>query len=448
MLIVNKLCLFRAIIPLIMCLAASVQASSLYNYIGNAFEAFSSPSSWDGTMNMSVTFELSDTLDPNLSFSSISPVSFSFSDGVNTITDEDVAANPTLYDITFEFSTDSSGVITDWHVVAEHGPGLLENMGDNLVRIFTASSGSTPKDIGIIFTCISINPDGSCSTAGDWASSLPDNPGTWTVSEAPINAGPVEILLTGILSANGSDSDNLDGSSIRVSYQADSTDLPLPGGGGPFSHTNIFDFNVSIDITSRPGGHVDLSGEWPDIPIHMVNNFSLSGENDGARFTRVGGGGILPGVPLYVDSWDIDFGADSIFPDRDELPMSPYPPEDLSFLFNLEQDFTKHVTRTPEVFTSTDGLTFYSINNLTVTNVYGIPGIPVPDGDINNDGQVNVADLLLALRILNNQYTPSLEEQARWDVSPLVSGVPEPDQQNNLGDYLILQRKVLGNISF
>ena len=72
----------------------------------------------------------------------------------------------------------------------------------------------------------------------------------------------------------------------------------------------------------------------------------------------------------------------------------------------------------------------------------------MPDGDINDDSQVDVADLLLAMRILNGQYIPSPEEQARWDVSPLVNGVPEPDQQNNLGDYLILQRKVLGNISF
>ena len=73
---------------------------------------------------------------------------------------------------------------------------------------------------------------------------------------------------------------------------------------------------------------------------------------------------------------------------------------------------------------------------------------PLADGDINDDGQVDAADLVRAMRILNGQYTPSPEEQARWDVAPLVNGVPEPDQQNNLGDYLILQRKVLGIISF
>jgi hypothetical protein len=73
---------------------------------------------------------------------------------------------------------------------------------------------------------------------------------------------------------------------------------------------------------------------------------------------------------------------------------------------------------------------------------------PLADGDINDDGQVNAADLLLAMRILNGQYIPTQEEQARWDVAPLVNGIPAPDLQNNAGDYLVLERKVLGLIDF
>ena len=72
----------------------------------------------------------------------------------------------------------------------------------------------------------------------------------------------------------------------------------------------------------------------------------------------------------------------------------------------------------------------------------------IADGDVNGDGQVDIADLLLAMRILNGQYTPTPEEQVRWDVAPLVNGVPQPDGQNTLGDYVVLQRKVLGIISF
>jgi len=72
----------------------------------------------------------------------------------------------------------------------------------------------------------------------------------------------------------------------------------------------------------------------------------------------------------------------------------------------------------------------------------------VANGDVNGDGQVDVGDLLLAMRILTGQYIPSQEEQARWDVAPLVNGMPAPDGQNNSGDYLILQRKVLGLVNF
>ncbi len=71
-----------------------------------------------------------------------------------------------------------------------------------------------------------------------------------------------------------------------------------------------------------------------------------------------------------------------------------------------------------------------------------------PDGDVNGDGQVDTADLLLAMRILQGLHIPSPQEQARWDVAPLVNGVPQPDQQNNVGDYTVLQRKVLGIINF
>ncbi|MFQ5644408.1 MAG: sulfatase-like hydrolase/transferase [Thiogranum sp.] len=70
------------------------------------------------------------------------------------------------------------------------------------------------------------------------------------------------------------------------------------------------------------------------------------------------------------------------------------------------------------------------------------------NGDINNDGQVDLADLLLAGRILAGQYTPTQDEQSRWDLAPLAGGIPAPDGQNTAADYLILQRKVMGLINF
>ena len=72
----------------------------------------------------------------------------------------------------------------------------------------------------------------------------------------------------------------------------------------------------------------------------------------------------------------------------------------------------------------------------------------LPNGDVNGDGQVDVADMLHALRILTGQSTPTINQQKRWDMAPQIGGVPAPDGENTLGDYLMLSRKVLGLDSF
>lgn len=64
--------------------------------------------------------------------------------------------------------------------------------------------------------------------------------------------------------------------------------------------------------------------------------------------------------------------------------------------------------------------------------------------DVNGDSQVNAADLLIALQILMGSRIPTMYELAILDVAPLVNGVPTPDGDFNLGDYLVLQRIVLG----
>jgi hypothetical protein len=67
---------------------------------------------------------------------------------------------------------------------------------------------------------------------------------------------------------------------------------------------------------------------------------------------------------------------------------------------------------------------------------------------LNGDGVVNVADVLLAERILLGRLTPTQVQLIHGDVAPLVGGVPAPDGQFNLGDVLVIQRKALGQINF
>jgi hypothetical protein len=69
-------------------------------------------------------------------------------------------------------------------------------------------------------------------------------------------------------------------------------------------------------------------------------------------------------------------------------------------------------------------------------------------GDINGDGQVNAGDLVLGARILAGLHSATVPERARFDIAPLSGGLPMPDGNINVGDYLVLQRLVSGSVSF
>ena len=70
----------------------------------------------------------------------------------------------------------------------------------------------------------------------------------------------------------------------------------------------------------------------------------------------------------------------------------------------------------------------------------------VPDGtngDINNDGLLNAADVLLASRFVLGSLEPDSGQMQRGDVAPLVSNVSVPNGIFNAADLLIIQRWVL-----
>ena len=70
------------------------------------------------------------------------------------------------------------------------------------------------------------------------------------------------------------------------------------------------------------------------------------------------------------------------------------------------------------------------------------------DGDLNADGAVNAADILIAQRILTGLVSLTAELLQRGDVAPLFNGLPASDGSFTLGDALVIQRKALGIISF
>lgn len=71
-----------------------------------------------------------------------------------------------------------------------------------------------------------------------------------------------------------------------------------------------------------------------------------------------------------------------------------------------------------------------------------------PDGDMNLDGQITLADLLTGYRILNGDITPTGAQIMHGDAAPLVNGTSVPDGVIMTNDLLLLQRKLFGLVFF
>ncbi|MHB8347171.1 MAG: IPT/TIG domain-containing protein [Acidiferrobacterales bacterium] len=70
------------------------------------------------------------------------------------------------------------------------------------------------------------------------------------------------------------------------------------------------------------------------------------------------------------------------------------------------------------------------------------------DGDLNGDGKVDGADVLLAQRIALGQIAPTPIQLILGDVAPLVNGVPSPNGQIDSADVLLIERKALGLVNY
>lgn len=69
-------------------------------------------------------------------------------------------------------------------------------------------------------------------------------------------------------------------------------------------------------------------------------------------------------------------------------------------------------------------------------------------GDLNGDGRVDLVDAARLLRVSLGAEEASAEVMARGDLAPLVDGVPVPDGVIDVGDVLVLLRRIVGLASF
>jgi hypothetical protein len=168
-------------------MAQDARADVTYSYTGAPFTYFDGGYSCSGGVGecaISVTFTLAAPLAPNVSPDQIvTPLSWSVSDGVNTITN----ATPDLNVVRFEFSTGPDSSITSWIVEANSDVPLSDGSGFSIETLFTDELADK--------TLFAIDGPGyPLDTDLDDAGGTP---GTWRITSTP-ESGTTGLLMLGL----------------------------------------------------------------------------------------------------------------------------------------------------------------------------------------------------------------------------------------------------------
>lgn len=141
---------------------ASSSADVIYTYTGNDFTTVTAPY----TLTDSVTgyFDLTAALGNSTGPQSITPVAFSFSDGVDTITSSNASS------ASFNITTGPSGDITSWDISILNQPGIGED------AIYTHNTPYLP---------LTVPGDEGALVAGGSGGFNANAPGTWAVTAVP-----------------------------------------------------------------------------------------------------------------------------------------------------------------------------------------------------------------------------------------------------------------------
>jgi hypothetical protein len=166
--------------------AFPARANSIYTYTGNAFNEF--PDAGVGcppVCNVMGSFTVAQALAPDLSLTTITPLSFSVTSGGVTLTDGVPA------DTSLDVSTDASGAIVNWSWVVS-GPANAP-----IARILTENiPGVVADDVRLSSYGVVPPP-----LYGRRVGQVSNDPGTWTTTPEPASFMLLGGGLVGIVAA-------------------------------------------------------------------------------------------------------------------------------------------------------------------------------------------------------------------------------------------------------
>jgi len=159
-----------------------------FNNIGGTFPAY------DGSMNLTVSFEVASPLEPNTPLGEISGsvLGYSFADGIQLL--DETNSDLTL----FLIGTDSVGKISEWSLVAEIGFPDPVAVGSIYRQISTFSVASNARDLGVCPQCITKSAN-NCELTRVNLGRIIDSPGIWSTVPVPSGLWLISMGLIGVL---------------------------------------------------------------------------------------------------------------------------------------------------------------------------------------------------------------------------------------------------------
>jgi PEP-CTERM motif len=162
-------------------LAPSARADTTYTYAGEPFTSFRGVCG--NCLEIFGSFTVPELLGAGLSSALITPMSFSFSDIQNTLTDTNTRQG------SFTISTDARGNIISWDIL------LLESLGSDSLFLGTENDSFAVNDFDELASSVLLHEASNTGSPGTWTMS--------TASSAVPEPSSLLLLATGLLSAIG-----------------------------------------------------------------------------------------------------------------------------------------------------------------------------------------------------------------------------------------------------